>query len=188
MTMMTEHRTASTVPPSLYVDSDNSDSWNYIPESNWSNGDTPRRYAKNPSQVHWNDWLQIINQPGYNQQLATYLDRNGVTADQFHEAFNVMGSASFHLGILIPQHDPDLSILKSFLNDRLITKDMRYAYYLVRTTVKGEVAEVVAHTKKIGYDRFFSYASAGLTLEQMKGIDENGIDPALIESLISETF
>jgi len=167
------------------------DSWNpvaaknnNIPVRNWSFGDAPKNWEKNPSDVSWQSWLTLCHANGFNQSLANDMDANGVTANQFYEAFDSLGTLAFDLGKLIPKFDADRSILKAALADKTATMDLRYTYYLLSNTLRAPLLEVVLYARGSGYNKFFEYAGMGMTLEQIKAVEEGEIDGALLASLI----
>jgi len=160
----------------------------FLPDHGWSAGEYPSGTTKVVSNVHWDSWTMMRNQPDFSDRLAYNMDTLGVTADQFYEAFDLMGNAAFILGANLAVSDENAALLARFLADTAATKDLRYAYYLVSFTLHAELPEIVAFAKKLGYHAFFTYAGRGLSFEQIRDIEENDIDASLVESLIAGIF
>ena len=157
----------------------------YMPENGWSNGvalvsESAKVFKSN---VPERTYRQITKQSGFDAYTAERLDSIGVTADQFFEAWNLLGSSSFSMGRELIETQAGVNSLDSELKSKVATHDLRYAYALIASTIAADTADVVPVAKRMGYERFFTLAGSGMSLEQIAYVEVNDIDPMLIDSL-----
>jgi hypothetical protein len=155
-----------------------------LPERKWT-GDFREDSKAIRSNIPHSALYNLLDAEGFDMVTASAYDAAGVTADQYFEAFDLLGSKFFGLVESARPTDANFKLLRASLKEKGATMDLRFAFYLARGIIDAPVVDSVPVARKLGYTQFFEYVTSGFSLEGIKSIIDNEVDPELLSSLFA---